>query len=307
MQNIYYKTNQIQQLRGFYYTAKFRSVSLAASFMNLTQPSVSLQIRSLEEELGAELFYRSQNNMVLTSDGEKLLVKASKVVEQVDDIFLNFSNQLKEEENILRVAANYGAMNYILPKLIKKFSKDKKKRIIKIFYATKDKGLKMLSEDVIDIFITPQNFAISREYEYRNLKSYPIYLIAQKNHPLSRKKNITLSDLANYNLTLPPENLRVIPNLREIFMNNNTDIHYSIEFTNWELSKSFVEAGVAISIVPKLVLEKKDDLFTYPMHQYFPDASYGYVITRKRKQNEITQDFIKLLNKTYQEKNSKIK
>ena len=48
----------------------------------------------------------------------------------------------------------------------------------------------MLSEDVIDIFITLQNFAISREYEYRNLKSYPIYLIAQKNHPF-KQKNIT--------------------------------------------------------------------------------------------------------------------
>ena len=51
-----YKHNRLQQLRGFYYAARAKSMSKAAEKMELSQPSVSLQIQALERELGAQLF-----------------------------------------------------------------------------------------------------------------------------------------------------------------------------------------------------------------------------------------------------------
>ena len=50
-----YSDNHLAQLKGFYYTAKFRSVSLAANFLQVSQPAVSLQIKSLQESLGKKL------------------------------------------------------------------------------------------------------------------------------------------------------------------------------------------------------------------------------------------------------------
>ena len=64
-----YKQNRLQQLRGFYHAARMKRISKAAVKMHLSQPSVSLQIKALEEELGTQLFVRRGPRIELTHDG----------------------------------------------------------------------------------------------------------------------------------------------------------------------------------------------------------------------------------------------
>ena len=67
---MHYKHNRLQQLRGFYYAARVKNISLAAANMGLSQPSVSLQIQALEHELSTKLFERRGPKIRLTRDGE---------------------------------------------------------------------------------------------------------------------------------------------------------------------------------------------------------------------------------------------
>ena|ERR1051325_2567530 len=68
-----YKQNRCQQLRGFCYAASMGSISKAAKRIGLSQPAVSQQIRTLEEEMAVTLFVRRGANIHLTPDGELLL------------------------------------------------------------------------------------------------------------------------------------------------------------------------------------------------------------------------------------------
>jgi len=68
-----YKHNRLPQLRGFCYAARSKSISKAAENMFLSQPSVSLQIKALERELGVRLFERRGPRISLTHDGQRLL------------------------------------------------------------------------------------------------------------------------------------------------------------------------------------------------------------------------------------------
>ena len=61
-----YKPNRLQQLRGFCYAARSQSISKAAERLGMSQPSVSLQIEALEQELGAQLFQRRGPRIALT-------------------------------------------------------------------------------------------------------------------------------------------------------------------------------------------------------------------------------------------------
>ena len=67
-----YKHNRLQQLRGFCAVVESNSVSRAAARLNLTQPTVSLQVQALERELRATLFERRGPKLELTPEGEVL-------------------------------------------------------------------------------------------------------------------------------------------------------------------------------------------------------------------------------------------
>src|SRR6476661_10546310 len=93
-----YKQNRLQQLRGFCYAARAKSISKAAEKMSLSQPSVSLQIKALESELGAKLFERRGPRIELTHDGQRLFELARPLVEAIDGLEDSFATLRESAE-----------------------------------------------------------------------------------------------------------------------------------------------------------------------------------------------------------------
>ena len=76
LKQFYYKRNRIQQLKGFYYTVQTKSISKAAKKMGLTQAAVTLQIQSLERDLGVQLFIREKQKITLTAAAKTLYAQS---------------------------------------------------------------------------------------------------------------------------------------------------------------------------------------------------------------------------------------
>src|SRR6266705_1961806 len=101
-----YKQNRFQQLRGFCYAASSGSISKAARRMNLSQPAVSQQIQSLENELAVTLFVRRGSKIHLTHEGELLYEMASALIEQLENLDDQFRFRcLEVDEGHIEVAA----------------------------------------------------------------------------------------------------------------------------------------------------------------------------------------------------------
>src|SRR3990172_1151128 len=111
-----YKHNRLQQLRGFCYAARNKSISKAAEKMALSQPSVSLQIKALERELGAQLFERRGPRIELTHDGQRLLELARPLVEAIDALDDAFSS-LREspDPGLVTIPARGPPRPHLLP------------------------------------------------------------------------------------------------------------------------------------------------------------------------------------------------
>src|SRR3989337_1286340 len=116
-----YKPNRLQQLRGFCYAARNKSIAKAAEKMAVSQQSVSLQSKALERELGAQLFERRGPRIVLTHDGQRLLELARPLVEAVDGLEDAFSS-LREsaERGVLNIAAGGSTIQYLLPPFVER-------------------------------------------------------------------------------------------------------------------------------------------------------------------------------------------
>ena len=82
----YYKQNRLKQLRAFCHAVRTQSISKAAERMHLSQPSVSLQIKALEQEMGTVLFERRGPRIALTPEGRALYELASPLVEGIDNL-----------------------------------------------------------------------------------------------------------------------------------------------------------------------------------------------------------------------------
>src|SRR6267142_1511363 len=94
-----YKQNRLQQLKGFCAVVETRSVSKAANRLNLTQPTVSLQVQSLERDLRAKLFERRGPKIQLTFEGELLYDLALPLVEGLTALDKNFEARRNNVEH----------------------------------------------------------------------------------------------------------------------------------------------------------------------------------------------------------------
>ena len=94
---------EINQIRYVYYVAKYRNFSLAAEHLFVTQPTLSQQVRRLEDELGFRLFKRSTRTVTLTSEGEAFMKRAKPLLKMYDDLADEMAALKKENGRTLTV------------------------------------------------------------------------------------------------------------------------------------------------------------------------------------------------------------
>lgn len=113
----------IYQLRVFLSVYRHRSFSAASKDLHLTQPSVSIHIKKLEEELGVSLFDRVGRKIVPTAEGDLLSSRAEEVVRRFQDIKIDMASSEKTVRGILDIGATAIPGNYVLPPLAAEFTK----------------------------------------------------------------------------------------------------------------------------------------------------------------------------------------
>jgi DNA-binding transcriptional LysR family regulator len=122
-------------------------------------------------------------------------------------------------------------------------------------------------------------------------------LIAAKDHPLSRKKKVTIREIASYPLILPPRHLATWRVVDFAFHKHKLKYHVKLEAGGWEVIKKYVELGLGISIVASICLTGKEALTMIPVTRYFPKRRYGVVTRRGKFMSPQAQRFLEIMTK----------
>jgi len=300
LKQFYYKKNRIQQLRGFYYAAQSNSISGAARMMKLSQAAITLQIQSLERDLGVQLFSREKKKIKLTEAGKSLFVEASYYVHGIDDLFERFVKNTKNKaRNIVDIASNHAGISYILPKYIKKFREENPQVKFKIRNLSKNECIKRLLSDEINMFIYPMNNGdIPDELEFIPIVKYQPILLLKKNHALVKKNNFKLSDVAKFDLVRIDPHLITLPAFEEIIKSHGITSAIEFEMSDWEILKKFVKADVGVAIISNIILEGESDgeLIGRNLTNYFPEMTYGILVKKGRALSGLAKDFADLIS-----------
>jgi len=302
MAMIYYKQNRLKKLRAFCQVAKFGSITKAAEKLFASQPTVSLQIQALEREMDVKLFERNGPQITLTIEGKILYELSEPLVQSVDHLHETFSAHCGDlGAGEISIAAGESTILYILPPPIQKFTKQYPKVKIRLANETGRDGMEMLRNNDIDIAIGSM-LEIPEDIDYEPIVSYNPVLIAPKDHPLSKIKNISLGDISPFGLILPPRHLSTWRIVKMVFAQHNINYTVNLEAGGWEVIKRYVKIGLGVSIVTDVCITDQDreDLTIIPLDKYFPKRSYG-IVTRKGKFiSTPAKRFIDLMKQCYQ-------
>jgi LysR family transcriptional regulator, hydrogen peroxide-inducible genes activator len=185
---------EMHQLRYVVAVAHAGNFSRAAEQCHVSQPSLSQQIQKLEEELGERLFDRMKREVKLTPHGESFLRRAVRVLEEVDTA----EREAKDATDLLRGTVTLGVLPtiapYLLPEAITEYLEKYPRVEIVVQEDTTAHLLKLLVACEIDFALASQPIRDAR-LEVRELFSEDLLLALPADHPLTRKRTVSASDL----------------------------------------------------------------------------------------------------------------
>lgn len=299
LKQFYYKRNRIQQLKGFYYTVQTKSISKAAKKMGLTQAAVTLQIQSLERDLGVQLFIREKQKITLTSAAKTLYAQSAHYIHGLDELFESFIKNVRNRNNhTIDLASNHVGISYILPKFIKKFKDEHPTTKFKIRNLSKADCIERLTNDEIDMFIYPMNEGeVPDDLDFFPIVKYQPILLTRKDHPLAKKKNLTLQDVAKFELVRIDPKLITLPAFEELIKAHGLQTSFEFEMSDWEILKKFVKADIGVAIISSIILEDEEEsgLVGRPLTNYFPKMTYGILVKKGKIPQALLKSFIHLL------------
>lgn len=279
-----YRHNRLQQLRGFCCAARHQSISKAAEIMFLSQPSVSLQIKALEQEMGVELFERHGPRISLTYDGEQLCEIASPLIESIDRLEETFASRRgAADRGTVNIAAGGSTIQYILPPFVEEFMQQYPKVDVRLHNVTGKGGLALLRKGGADFAVGPMLDA-PPDIIFHPVVTHEPMLITRLDHPLAKRRRIGLKDISKYPLILPPKDQSTYRFVERVFNDHSLDYDVKLEVGGYDVIKQYVRLGLGISIVMSHCLGDDGDLHTAPIGgRYFPKRAYGIVLRKGRR------------------------
>ena len=186
---------EIRVLRYFLAIAREGSITNAANFLHVTQPTLSRQIRDLEEELGQKLFTRSSHNMTLTAEGMIFRKRAEEIISMVDKTEAEFNSM----ENVIGGDIYIGGGETEAIRLVAEIAQDIRKDYPGIHYhlysGNSEDVTERLDKGLLDFGILIQPADISK-YDYINIPARDIWgVVMRKDSPLAENKVIRKGDL----------------------------------------------------------------------------------------------------------------
>lgn len=241
---------EIRQLRAFISIAELGTFTAGALRVHVTQAAISMQIRQLENELGARLFIRAPRRVMLTEAGEQLLQRARQIIRDHDAALDEIAELAGAERGRLRVgSASAMVTTDVLPKLLKEVRKRHSRAEVTVASGTSEALVQQILSGEIDIAFVSMPVE-ARGINTERLAQDQLVAVASPRHRLAKQKTISAYTLAGEKLILGERggNTRRLIDL--FFAQAGVSLHVSMELSRQAAIRRMVEEDMGVGIVP---------------------------------------------------------
>lgn len=188
---------ELRQLRHFLVVAETLNFRAAAQKLNMTQPPLSVSIRKLEDEIGAELLVRSTHQVELTAAGREILHDVREMMFGAEEIKRKAVETVSGLSGELRLGFVGSAKNRVLPRLLPDFRELFPRVVLRVFEGSNAELASAILERRLDLALLRPPLGERSELRTQNIEDDELVVALPAKHRLARMAEIRPSDLTS--------------------------------------------------------------------------------------------------------------
>lgn len=289
------------QLEAFVQVARHRSFSKAAETLFLSQPSVSARIQNLEKELGEPLFRRNGRSVLLTEVGQTFLPYAERILQSVEAGLEALEALQNLNVGALHLGCAFSISTYVLPKLLKLFTAQHPRIEISTRTGRSEQVIRTLLADEVHAGLV--HAVPHPEIEMIHLYDDEIVLVTDPKHPFARRRRVPVDAVVRQPFVFFAHTSNYFRLTSDIFRRANTLPRAAMELDSLEAAKKMVEAGLGITLLPRVSVERELELgflAEIEIEGVSPlRRPIAFIHRRNRRPNRVVQAFLETLQECY--------
>ena len=253
---------ELRVLRYFLAVAREGNITGAANFLHLTQPTLSRQIKDLEEELGCQLLVRKSHRVVLTPEGMRLRKRAEEIISMVDKTEAEFLARENAVSGDIYIGGGETQAIRQIAEIIRELQEDYPDIHYHLYSGNAEDVTERLDKGLLDFGILIQPADISK-YDYINLPSRDRWgVIMRKDSPMAAKESIRKEDLLDVPLICSRQVMtqrRTENEFADWFGDDFDRLHVVTTFNLVYNAAIMVEAGIGYAVTLDKLAHTSED------------------------------------------------
>jgi DNA-binding transcriptional LysR family regulator len=270
----------LRQVRAFVSVAHLKSFTRAASLLHLSQPALTVQIRKLEEALGARLLDRNSRTVEMTRVGRELAPVLQRVLRELDMVVVDTRELVARRHGVVRIALLPSLAAGLLPEAIARFRVSNPRVSFVVKDVIANRVVELVRSEEVDIGISGGE-AAAPDIDVLHRVQDRMHVVYPVGHPVGAVETVTLDVLAAHPLVLmdPQTSVRAI--VDAAFVAAGRLPVQACEATYMMTAVGMVRAGLGITILPASARELRAEaaLHSRPID----DSTFARPITLIKK------------------------
>lgn len=244
----------LRDLRYFVALAEHKHFGRAAQASFVSQPTLSTQIKKLEDELGVALVERTPRKVLLTEVGREIAARARDVLTEIDQIKAIARRTIDPESGTLRLGIFPTLGPYLLPHVVPEIRSRFPRLELLLIEEKTENLLRQLREGKLDCAVLALPVHDDQLHE-EFLFEEPFLLAVPEHHPLAKNKTLKLDDLSDQNLLLLEEGHCLRDQALEVCELSGASEKSGFRATSLETLRQMVAANVGVTLLPVLAIK----------------------------------------------------
>lgn len=283
-------------LQVYVQVVRLGSVSAAARALHLTQPTVSLQLKKLSEEIGTPLFEQRQQQMIATHAGQQLYQAACDVLGRFDDFSLTLSEAKQGMSGHLSLGIVTTA-SYVMPQILGGFYRQFPNIKVTLNVGNRAHMLGRFEQQLDDLYLFSHP-PIGHSVQAARILKNPLCLIAPAFHPASAAQTpLSMTTLRQHRFLLREPGSATRLMFESWLSSQGIELGDTMQIENNEAIRLGVAAGLGLAVVSAHSLPRQPDDSIRELHVHgFPLEGHWYLVRRKdRRLPQTAEQFVRFI------------
>ena len=288
---------ELRQLKYFIKVAELHSFSEAARQLNITQSTISQQIRQLEEELNVELLIRDSHKVMVSDIGLAFLPQAKQTLLDAETCIESIHDVQHLNVGELRIGTT-PTFSTLLRETVQQFIKLYPGIKVNIFLHSVETLMGLLDKQEIDLALSYKSHQVYPSIESHIIFDNRLALIVKSGHPLAARTSVRLADIKQYPIALPAKGMQA----RSAFdrMTTHAHMHFDVrlEVNDVNMLLSVVKDNSLMTFLSEATVKHFQGVTAVRLDEANTDMEGSYHVKKNVYRKKATREFLRVLKET---------